>query len=167
MQKVSLFFILIGISCGILSGCGPEMTITKVNGNDSIKGFRYYRPHPYLLVTYDPNGNPNSEILWLPNTEEEYAINANSNFGKVEFNLTFADGWKLTQVGHTSDSKVQETIQAFGGVLKEVVASGVLVQPLKGKIPTGPRLYRFHFDENKGWITKLIEIQMLDLPQQK
>jgi hypothetical protein len=101
-------------------------------------GIRFYRPKPYLLIApFEENkenlgqdGKPTSRILtpsdryvtikldYLPDFSEEYSIQINAGIGTNNTQVTLKDGWNLTQLNSTIDSKTSENIQAVAKLLE-------------------------------------------------
>jgi len=136
------------MSCVV--GCA-RVEITKITSkNPYTEGIRFYRPYPYLLITKDNEGNLESKIVYLPKTNEEYAIRVKSGIGTVDTKFTLEDGWKLTQFGETRDSKSVEMLNALTGSLKELKGFRAI-----DKVGLCPGLYMFEFDQNTGLIIGL------------
>jgi len=166
-MRVFIFFALLVYAAGCASV--EVVKITDANKNTA-KGARFYRPYPYILVTKDKDGVVKSETIWLPNIKEEYAINMKSGMGTVNGNFALTNGWQLTQLGVTSDSKLPETMNAATSLIataaktffkaenpgksKQEAAS---VQP--GAVDLEPGLYRYEFDAN-GVITDVVPVKL-------
>jgi nitrogen fixation protein len=132
-------------------GCA-RVEITKITPeNPYTKGIRFYRPYPYLWVTKDKEGNLEGKIVYLPKTNEEYAIKVKSGIGTVDTKFTLEDGWRLTQFGETRDSKSVEMVNALTGSLKDL--KGFFEKVIKEELYPG--LYMFEFDHNTGLISGL------------
>ena len=52
------------------------------------------------------------KIIYLPDLRDKYGITINPGIGKSETKLTLENGWKLTSLAETTDTKVAETITA-------------------------------------------------------
>lgn len=126
-------------------GCLPNTRVVK-NPKDSDKGIRFYRPKPYLLL--QPVGTTTTtktadgktvvaaeagqsdrfvqiSLQYLPDFAEEYSIRVMSGLGTNTTNLTLQDGWNLTQVNQTLDSKFAENIEAIGSLIGAVAPKGI------------------------------------------
>ena len=135
----------------LLASCAG-VKITKITSENPYKeGIRYYRPHPYLWITKDEHGNYQGSIIWLPNKNEEYAIQVKSGIGTVETNFTLESGWNLTTFGETRDSKSVEMISALTGSLKDL--KGIFEEAIREELYPG--LYLFIFDNETGLIKDL------------
>ena len=100
------------------------------------------------------------KIVYLPDYSHPYAISISTGlFGTVSAKPQLQDGWMLTGLDSSADSKASETITAFGTLLSaavgaaspagpikpHVVAPGVAAQAASGIIPgiAAPGLYKF------------------------
>lgn len=146
------FYLLI-VAALLITGCA-SVEVTKITPENPFKeGIRFYRPHPYLWVTKDKEGNLQGSILWLPNKNEEYIINVKSGIGSVDAKFTLEGGWNLTQFGETRDSKTVDMITALTGSLKDI--KGILEVAKVAKEELRPGLYMFVFDDGTGLIKDL------------
>ena len=104
-----------------------------------------------------PNSTITVQLLWLPDTKEEYAVVMKGHsIGTFEGKLQLDNGWMLTSVNEKSDAKVAETLTAFSGLLSNVFAAaglptvstaskGVTAQG-EAPRPLAPFLYLFEVD---------------------
>ncbi len=148
----------------IIYSCA-KVTVTPVdNDHPYTQGIRFYRPHPYLLVTETletlDRRTLEGKIIYLPQKKEEYVIQVQPGIGKVDLKLKLEHGWRLTDFGEVRDSKTPETIEAFSDLLPE--AGDILVKSFapdkqleENKL--SPGLWRFEFDEN-GYVKGLLKI---------
>jgi hypothetical protein len=134
-----------------MTGCAGVQIARITPENPNQEGVRFYRPHPYLWVTKDKDGNLQVTFMWLPNKNEEYAIKVKSGIGSVDVKFKLADGWNLTEFGEVRDSKIPETITALTGSLKDL--KGVL--ELAKKEELNPGLYMLIFDNKTGLISDI------------
>lgn len=119
-------FGLLLASVAALVGGGCASTTVRQNPGEHDHGFRFYRPKPYLFV--QPAGGPAADadapdyvsIDWmmLPDFSEQYSIHARAGLGINESKITLADGWNLTQVDYSIDSRTDENIKSIGGLIK-------------------------------------------------
>jgi len=130
--------------------------------DDATHGFRYYLPHPYLLVTHDA-----AQIVWLPDLSKPYAIQPKCGIGTMKLDLTLEDGWKLTGVNHDVDTKVPETIDAVGKALASAATAaagvaGLAKNPEKENPPAPPdslrrvepfQFYELDYDPSRSFVT--------------
>lgn len=155
------FHILLIFFIVLITGCA-QVKVTKIGGTE--EGIRFYRPHPYLLVTYEANATnklkPVCSIVWLPNMKDEYTIKVTPGIGAIETGFTLQNGWNLTQFGNKTDSKVPETLNAISGILDKI-KPGVLEAAFEPK-EIRPGLYRFEFDATTGYFTELKLVPMSD-----
>jgi len=155
-------FHILGVLIFLMAGCAG-VEITKVAPTDANKaGIRFYRPWPYLLVTKDANGVLQSSIIYLPRTNEGYAINVKSGMGKVDSSFTLADGWRLTQFGDIRDSKIPETIDAIPKMIGAItgVATALEKEEKLGVAKPVPslELYRFDCNDRNGFVESIVQV---------
>jgi hypothetical protein len=142
-------FVFLTILLLWMTGCAG-VEISKITSeNDKTKGVRFYRPWPYLMVTKN-NGNTECKIVYLPKTNEEYAIGVKSGLGSVKTSFELIDGWQLTKFGDERDSKIPETINAITNAAKEAVAAQ--------RSPVEEGLYRMTFKD--GYVESLKRIKV-------
>lgn len=132
-------FILLAITLSWALGCTPRV-IVKPNPGQHARGIRYYRPKPYLAVMPfektvatkkaddDDGGTPvaagvsdqyvSIRMEYLPDFEEEYAIDVRSGLGVNNTKITLKDGWNLTQIDQELDSQPDENIEAVAKLLE-------------------------------------------------
>lgn len=144
MNRSSLYCLVLVLT---LSSCA-RVVVKKAELGD--EGLRFYRPHPYLLVTAtkDAANIERLEItpLWLPNTSEEYVVRMSPGFGSAAMTPTLTDGWNLISLTATADSKVSETITALASL---VTARGSL-KPKEGQAiakTIAPGIWKLEFDK--------------------
>lgn len=140
-------FCLLTIVIFLMIGCA-SVEITQITKQKPYKeGLRFYRPHPYLLISQDKDDPTvfQSTIIWLPNKNEEYVIRVKGSVGSVNMTSTLENGWNLTGFGETRDSKTPEIITAVSGFIP--AGAKVVGKELK------PGLYKFKFKE--GLITTI------------
>jgi len=111
---------------------------------DNTEGLRFYRPAPYLQVSEaadTTDGGSKSggaqatrlqfSIVWLPDYKQEYIVQSHPGFGSVTFKRTLADGWNLTGMEASMDSKTAEILTALAGLLPKATRA----QPTGGPCP--------------------------------
>jgi nitrogen fixation protein len=155
-----------------LSGCA-QVQVKRLSVNDvTTEGVRYYAPQAYLLVTMLGDAAAEkaakageskfqSQIIWLPKINEQYAVQVKSGWGTAEGSVKLQNGWMLAEFGSTTDSKGPETIEAFSGVIKD--ATGLLKVTAPGggsENVLGAGLYRIEFDPNTGYISKFVPVRL-------
>jgi hypothetical protein len=124
-------------------GCTPRIRVIS-NPKPHDKGIRYYRPKPYLLVTSSgetkvtvtedakqtvtvPDAKyVNIQLQYLPDFEEEYAIDVRSGFGVADVAITLDQGWNLTSINQKLDSQTDENLQGAAALIGSIakVAGG-------------------------------------------
>ena len=144
--------ILLIIIAFVISGCtGIEVRKVTSKNEDSVKGIRYYRPWPYLLVTQNTEdiSSLKLEIIYLPNTKESYAINMKSGVGTSDYSLALKDGWLLTEFNEKRDTQVPEFIDSVGGIFSLADLTQLFRIDRNAQVKTiVPGLYSFKFDKD-------------------
>lgn len=111
------------LALAITTTACARVEVTKLaDAKTYSEGIRFYRPVPYL-VTSQKDGCTR-QIVYLPDPDEEYLIRVLSGYGAVDAKVTLENGWNLTALGETRDSKIPETITAVGGLLAGARATG-------------------------------------------
>jgi hypothetical protein len=142
---------LLSVLIFLIAGCA-RVEIARITPESPYKeGLRFYRPLPYLWVTKDKDKNLQGSIVWLPNKNEEYVIRVKSGIGSVDTKFTLENGWNLTGLNETRDSKTPEMIKALTGFFTDL--KGVFEKAKKGELHPG--LYLFIFDDKTGLISDL------------
>jgi hypothetical protein len=73
-----------------------------------------------------------AKIIWLPDRSEEYAISMNSGlWGSSSAKPQLQDGWNLTSLDASADSKTAEVLNGFAAVLKSLPAGWIGTTALK------------------------------------
>ncbi len=140
----------------LMTACAGIQVSRLTSDNDQVKGVRFYRPAPYLLVTADAKGELKASLVYLPKINEEYVIQSKSGLGSAEAKFKLEGGWNLTEFGQTSDSKTAELVTSLAGLLKgattELTATGA---------PSpAPGLYAFIFDPKTGLVTEIKPVHL-------
>jgi hypothetical protein len=123
-------------------------------------GVRFYRPAPYLWLASDDKGKCIPTIVYLPDPRQQFImqvspLDGSLGIGTASMKPTLQDGWNLTALEATVDTKVPETLTAIAGLVSAArpappAGPGKLGIPLprpggvktdKGK-PVSPGLYR-------------------------
>ena len=132
MRRAIGILLLLAIVCG----CNPRVSVVQ-NPGPMNRGIRYYRPKPYLLIapagtTSEIAGNVSKRVTepsdqfvsiqlqYLPDFNEEYAINVRSGLGTADVSITLEDGWNLTEINQKLDSQFDENLSAVAEVMKAV-----------------------------------------------
>jgi hypothetical protein len=153
-------FTLAALACGC-----AKVEVVDVATHPTTDGIRFYRPDIYMLVTSQvdtsgkPTGGKDIKFIPLPNMKQEYAIRQASGIGTTEIKPVLTDGWNLTSLDATQDSKVPETISAVSSLLTAAagIATAFHAQPgAAGPLQDG--LYRLNFDKTTGQISGLQRI---------
>jgi hypothetical protein len=124
-------------------------------------GYDVYRPEPYVKMTPKSAGVTGKEhlfyydceIIWLPNYSQRYRVSSWAGLGKADFQFTFTDGWKLTQVNDKSDNS--NILTEIMGLVKHVLPADpfdIKSEQTKSSEKPGeflncqPIIYRIDFD---------------------
>ncbi|MBN1540907.1 hypothetical protein JW992_02095 [candidate division KSB1 bacterium] len=117
----------------------------------NVEGLRYYRPHPYLLVSEGRDGILTSKVIFLPNPDEEYVIRTTAGWGKVDVKAKLDQGWNLVELGEVSDSQTSANLRSLSDLLQVVSSLGAQeIAPLK------PGLYLLLYD--KGMVSGMKKV---------
>jgi hypothetical protein len=130
-----------------LSACAG-VSITRLDSESKYRdGVRFYRPQPYLLVT-DAKGAIETSIIYLPKTNEEYALRVRSGVNGVDAKAAFDQGWNLTSLGDARTNGFAESLTALGGLGRAAAGfKGALAGP---ESELSPGLYAIEFDPGTG-----------------
>jgi hypothetical protein len=135
--------LLLSLIC-LLSACAGVHVSRLESDADYRGGVRFYRPEPYILVTADSDTDKlKGTIVWLPNMKKEYVVTWTTGLGTVSPGITLQDGWNLTGLAATADSKTAEIMTAISGVLSSVRTKGI-------RAIDGPGIYRLVFNPASG-----------------
>lgn len=182
MKSASLILITLLALAGCASIKVVRVDPSKVDApvagatGEKTTGVLFYRPRPYLMVTEaapakdqtDSKPDPTKpaepkpaeptpqvlsvQIIWLPDYSQEYEIQAHPGLGSVTMNPTLKDGWNLTGLSATADSKTAELITAATGLIGAVPKFHAATAKEK---PICPGLYPLLIDRTSGLITGL------------
>lgn len=144
-KQIPIILILLAASVAVC-GCARVKVVAVNRENQGKSGLRFYRPHPYLLLTQGGSNKFDSRLIWLPNTNEQYMVRSISGWGIAEANVTLTDGWNLTTLGQKMDSKIPETITALGSAIAAVASA---VKGTDEKVPPAI-LFKVVYEENGG-----------------
>jgi hypothetical protein len=64
------------------------------------------------------------ELKYLPDYNEEYSVRLKPGLGTGTLSFTLEEGWKLTSVNMSSDSKIPELISSFANLIGAVRGTG-------------------------------------------
>jgi hypothetical protein len=100
-RQAALLFALMGT----LSACA-ELTVTKVDkDNDkTVKGVRYYLPKPFFVFAPQADGTVTANIVYMPDTSHEYAIDTKSTMSSYAFQAATDPVGLLTAVQYGTDT---------------------------------------------------------------
>ncbi|WP_287019557.1 hypothetical protein [Herbaspirillum sp.] len=78
------------------------------------KGFVYYEPQPYVMVSRGADCNLSTKLITLPGAKRHLQLK--SGYGSAELSVTAPAGI-ITVVGQKTDTQLPETITAVTGLL--------------------------------------------------
>jgi hypothetical protein len=164
-----LFVLLVATSCA--AGCAGY----KIEKGGDGCGYDVYRPEPYVrmkpmsvaaadnkhLFYYD------CEIIWLPNYNERYRVSSWAGLGKANFQATFSEGWRLTQIHDQSDNS--EILKEIMGLVKHVLPADPFDikserAPSQGQaefLNCQPIIYRIDFKDGRPNCLSQLNVQLL------
>lgn len=93
-------------------GCISKIEVQKAD--DTTPGIRYFLPQPFLQVTPRTDGGVDVEVVYLPDAENEYAVEAKSIIGNFTIDVNRSAEGFLETVNFNGDST---------GVAKQLIAS--------------------------------------------
>jgi hypothetical protein len=153
---------LCALGIAFLVGCA-SVAVRKVSAGDtdSLEGVRFYRPAPYLVVSASSSDSKQTSaqaakgsstetlqyaVVWMPDLSQEYVIQVKSGLGSVTFNPTLENGWNLTGLNATTDSKTAELLTALTGLVPKTLTSAAGLKPAK----VVPGMYRLVFQTDRN-----------------
>lgn len=86
------------LAASMLQGCITTMKVSSVKADASAKGFRYFLPKPYLLVTPKADGSVAVEKVFLPDPENEYAIDTAAYAASYKLSVQLDDHGLLKKI---------------------------------------------------------------------
>lgn len=138
--------LLIGAALVIASCAYAEVRPIKSTDNE---GIRFYRPRPYLWVTLTEKGGCALSVEYLPDTSQEYIIIPHTGVGTLKVAPTLAQGWNLTALDVTADSKTAEMVNSITGLAGNIASAAIKPGVAPSEEARGPGLYRFEFTDGK------------------
>jgi hypothetical protein len=142
------------VGCLVVGTLAAGCAGYRVQRDGQGEGYDVYAPEPYLAGRLLPAkaGEPAAyhfEVIWLPDRTRRYRVSSWSGLGKADFQFTFADGWKLTQLNDKSDNT--EVLKQIVGLARHLLPEDALfarpetlLPPEPG--PPAPLLWRFVYD---------------------
>jgi len=107
----------------VTAGCAStSVVVTKVTAdNPAAEGLRYSLPKPFLLIQPNTNGDGGftTEVLYLADESNTYAVQGKTNRGKYKLDMNVANGLlSKLQFARTDAAGSAEGIRVSGEVLK-------------------------------------------------
>src|SRR4051794_34889735 len=97
--------LLLPVWVAILPSC-VRLQVTKVPPDDKserVVGIRYSLPAPFIKSSLQPDGAPHDDVIYLPDPDCTYAIDASSFAGAYTAKIEVADGL-LTKIQWAPDA---------------------------------------------------------------
>lgn len=151
----SVLFTALTYAWLVIAGGCAHLNFNRIShdaqGNErstEIGGVRYYAPEPYVQIDVGAQGYCQTTVKWLPDYSREYEIEPHYWLGTVSLKPTLSDGWNLTALDSSVDTKIPEMVTAMTGVLTAATKAGGLpaAPPTTGaaseKVISSPGLYR-------------------------
>ena len=121
MEKYLKAFVpwLAGLVLCAVSGC-TQLTVKRVAPESADQGIRYSLPKPFVQVTPQPDGSVTADIVFLPDSDNTYAIQADSYLAAHTLTVSAANGL-LTKVSWNGDSSavVAQGVQSAEAVAQQ------------------------------------------------
>jgi hypothetical protein len=135
----------------IFIGCAGLDTepVTTVEKDAEVRGFRYYRTAPFLLVYTDNTGGLISKVYYLPDMTKKMSLKPYNYLSKNDATLTFDKG-RLTQAKAVVDETVVPSAVISG---LETVATSIIKAanaPAKAEKQEVPSPYLFRILKKDG-----------------
>lgn len=143
LKKLVLFCTLLLVAGCAYAEVRPVKTIDE-------EGIRFYRPWPYVWITLAKEGGGcEVSIQWLPDMRKEYIIIPHPGIGSLTVSPTLTEGWNLTAMNITADSKASEMVTAISGMIGNIASAVIKPATPNKKGEFGPGLYRLVFGEKQ------------------
>jgi hypothetical protein len=106
-----------------LGGCVSAVNVVKASGNTP--GLRYVLPEVFIRVTPRNDGGVDVEPVYLPDPDNEYAVQATSVLGNYTLEMNQTEEGFLTTVSFNADSSgvAKQLIDSAGNVYAAKVAA--------------------------------------------
>src|SRR5258708_6022550 len=107
------------VGCCVLTGC-TQLTVKKVAPDSAASGIRYSLPKPFVQVTPQADGSVSADIVFLPDADNTYAIDADSYLSTHTLKVSTANGL-LTKLTWNADSSavVAQGVQSAAAVAQQ------------------------------------------------
>ena len=110
------------IAAGSVACASTKLTVRKVTDTHSPPGIRYSLPKPFLVIVPNASGDGGftTEVVYLPDECQTYAVDARTKRGKYQLDVTVKDGLLSKVVWNTKDAQAAtvEGIRVGGELLK-------------------------------------------------
>jgi len=115
----SIYFILMVCFVGVFTGCA-HLTVSKVipDADPQVFGLRYSLPKPFIQVVPQGDGTVSVSVIYLPDSENTYAIDTTSFMSSYVFQGTLDQNGLLKAVEFKkSTSAVGQQVAATSGAI--------------------------------------------------
>ncbi|MGH9422346.1 MAG: hypothetical protein ACRD3J_20385, partial [Thermoanaerobaculia bacterium] len=151
----------------LLSGCVHLVVRPFDAAKDTdAHGVRFYRPAPYMWLAADEKGRCSPTITYLPDPSQEFIMQVKPEWfgiGTVSMKPTLQDGWNLTSLDSSVDTKFPETLTAVAGLVSAAMGGGgggkgakLAITPSATNL--GPGLYRVELTADKSVPLKFTQV---------
>ncbi len=142
-------WIVVGSVLGLLLGCASVEVEKLTDGNRATaKGIRFWRPALYLAVSAEKDGASSGKLIYLPDPREEYIMRETAGFGSASVKPTLTDGWNLTALDSSVDSKAADVLGVFAKLVTPAKAG--TREAKQKRFDISPGLYRIKMDSQNG-----------------
>src|SRR5262245_33463971 len=106
---------------GVMSGCVSWLSVEKVTKETGSRntGIRYYLPQPFIQVTPQADGSIEVQEVFLPNPNEQYAIDVVSLLSNHTLDIRLEGGFLKTIQLDAKSAEVAKALIESGGRLAE------------------------------------------------
>ena len=175
MKRISTVFVL---ATALLAGGCAYYKIQPIpaasfkdwgQAGGSQSGYIFYQPELYFSATISPGSagadgaaaqsKPAVTVtpVYLPNYQKPYRLTTHNFLAKADFNFSFENGWKLTQISDKADnSTVANTLAGQLQTILSAAGAGVRLSPTNAS-QLRVILYRPVYDRN-GYVESFAEV---------
>lgn len=155
MSKQSAIVFVCLVAAMAMGGCARYKFVK--NPDDCNTGLRYYRPKPYLFVgstvvgeKADAKAAAVIRLEYLPDYEEEYAVEIYPGLGANDLQISLENGWNLTSFHGKTEQQYDKILTALAGVTKAAAAPSGGGPPCESVVDT-PRPVPQGYYESVFW----------------
>jgi nitrogen fixation protein len=124
---------------GAVAVLGCASTTVKKDPGPCDRGFRYYRPKPYLFLQPQTGADDmvSISLQYLPDFSEEYSIHIRTGIGKNKTSVKLDNGWNLTQLDVDIDTELPQNIEAVSKLISAIAPKGLVPAPTASPLTAG------------------------------